>query len=177
MQKYHIIRRRGFVLIVPLLVILAMLFAGCGASGSGTSTGSGSESSPTPAPTTVKGYGTAYGCPSDAVVTPPAGQPNVTIKLTDSNTTINAHTGDVIEVHLPFGQLWSGPTMSPSNILQMQTPAGYALKSAKVCVWRFTAQSSGTEHLTFSAKAMCKPGELCPQYVLSVPFTIDCKIA
>ena len=175
MRKYRIIRRQSFILIVPLFVIVGFLFASCGANGSGTSTGSGSESSPTPAPTTVKGYGTAYGCPSDAVVTPPAGQPNVIVKLTDSNTVINAHTGDVIEVHLPFGQLWSGPTMSPSNILQLQTPSGYALKSAKVCVWRFTAQSSGTEHLTFSAKAMCKPGELCPQYVLSVPFTIVVK--
>ena len=174
MQKYHIIRRGGFVLILPLLVILAILFAGCGASGSGTSTGSGSASSPTPAPTTVKGYGSANGCPSDAVVTPPAGQPNVTIKLTDSNTTVNAHTGDVIEVHLPFGHQWSGPMTTPAN-LQLQTPSGYALKTAKVCVWRFTAQSSGTAHLTFSGKPMCKANELCPQYVLAASFAIDVK--
>lgn len=169
MQKYHIIRRSGFVLIVPPLLILAILFAGCG-----SSTGSGSASSPTPAPTTVKGYGTANGCPSDVVGTPPAGQPNVTIKLTDSNTTINAHTGDVIEVHLPFGHLWSGPVAMPSN-LQLQTPAGYALKTAKVCVWRFTAQSSGTAHLAFSGKPICKANELCPQYILAASFTIDVK--
>jgi hypothetical protein len=174
MQKYHIIRRRGFVLIVPLLAILAILFAGCGASGSGTSTGSGSESSPTPAPTTVKGYGSANGCPSDAVVTPPSGQPNVIVKLTDSNTVINAHTGDVIEVHLPFGHLWSGPATMPGN-LQLQTPSGYALKSAKVCVWRFTAQSAGTAHLSFAGKPMCKANELCPQYVLAASFTIAVK--
>ncbi|HLX39755.1 MAG TPA: hypothetical protein VKR42_04445 [Ktedonobacteraceae bacterium] len=172
MQKYHSIQRHEFILIVPLFIIAAVLFAGCGASGS--STGSGSASNPTPAPTTVKGYGTAYGCPSDAVVAPPAGQPDVIIKITDSNTTINAHTGDVIEVHLPFGQQWSGPTTT-SSILQLQTPSGYALKSAKVCVWRFTAQSSGTAHLAFAAKAMCKAGELCPQYILSVPFTIVVK--
>lgn len=172
MQKYHKIRRHGFILIVPLFVVLAILFAGCGASGS--STGSGSSSSPIPAPTTVKGYGSANGCPSDAVVTPPAGQPNVTIKLTDSTTVINAHTGDVIEVHLPFGHQWSGPAAVPGN-LQLQTPAGYALKSSNVCVWRFTARSSGTAHITFAGKPMCNAGELCPQYVLAASFTIDVK--
>ena len=174
MHNYHIIRRQWFVLVVPLAIIVAILFSGCGASGSGTSTGSGSSSNPTPAPTTVKGYGTTYGCPSDAVVNPPAGQPNVTIQLTDSNTTMNAHVGDVIEVHLPFGHMWSGPTAVPGN-LQMQTPSGYALKTAKVCVWRFTATTSGTAHLQYAGKPICKPGELCPQYVLAANFAIDVK--
>lgn len=172
MRNYYIIRRHSFILVLPFILILTFLFAACGASSTGT--GAGSASSPTPAPTTVKGYGTAYGCPSDAVVTPPAGQPNVTIKLTDSNTTINAHTGDVIEVHLPFGEQWSGPTAT-SSILQLQTPSGYAFKTGKVCVWRFIAQGTGTAKIAFSAKAICKKGELCPQYVLVVPFTIDVK--
>ncbi len=176
MRKYYIIRRHSFILVLPLVTILAFLFAACGASstGTGTSTGAGSASSPTPAPTSVKGYGTVYGCPSDAVVTPPAGQPNVTIKLTDTNTIVNAHTGDVIEVHLPFGQQWSGPASTP-GILQLQTPSGYALKTAKVCVWRFIAQGTGTAKIAFSAKAICKSGQLCPQYVMAVPFTIDVK--
>jgi hypothetical protein len=172
MRNYHIIRRHSFILVLPFMLILAFLCAACGSSSTGTSTGS--ASSPTPGPTSVKGYGTAYGCPSDAVVTPPAGQPNETIKLTDSNMMINAHTGDVIEVHLPFGEQWSGPTASP-GVLQLQTPSGYAFKTGKVCVWRFTAQSSGTAKISFSARAICKKGELCPQYVLVVPFTIDVK--
>jgi hypothetical protein len=170
MRNYYIIRRHSFILVLPFMLILAFLFAACGAS----STSTGSASSPTPAPTTVKGYGTAYGCPSDAVVTPPAGQPNVTIKMTDSNTTINAHSGDVIEVHLPFGERWSGPTEA-SSILQLQTPSGYAFKAGKVCVWRFIARDSGVAKISFSARAICKKGELCPQYVLLVPFTIDVK--
>ena len=177
MRKYYTIRRHSFILVLPLVTILAFLFAACGASSAGsgsTGTGAGAASSPTPAPTSVKGYGTAYGCPSDAVVPSPAGQPNVTIKLTDANTTVNAHTGDVIEVHLPFGQQWSGPASTPS-ILQLQTPSGYALKTAKVCVWRFIAQGTGTAKIAFSAKAICKSGQLCPQYVLAVPFTIDVK--
>lgn len=172
MRNYYIIQRHSFVLVLPFMLILAFLFAACGASSTGA--GTGSASSPTPAPTTVNGYGTAYGCPSDAVVTPPAGQPNVTIKMTDSNTTINAHIGDVIEVHLPFGEQWSSPTTT-SSILQLQTPSGYALKTGKVCVWRFIAQSSGIAKIAFSARAICKKGELCPQYVLLVPFTIDVK--
>ena len=174
--KYHLIRRHAFVLVVPLVAILAVLVAACGASDSGTSTGSGSSgsgSNPTPAPTSVKGYGTTYGCPSDVVVNSGA-QPNVVITLKDSNTTINAKTGDVIEVQLPFGQQWTGPATVP-GILQMQTPSGYAVKTAKVCVWRFNAQSSGTAQISFSGKAICKAGEMCPQYVMAVLFTIDIK--
>jgi hypothetical protein len=108
------------------------------------------------------------------VVNPPQNKPNVTVLLKNSNSTITAHNGDLIEVRLPFGQQWSGPTTSQGG-LQLQTPAGYALNSDKVCIWRFIAQGSGMTQLTFSAKAICQKGQLCPQYVLNVPFSIDVK--
>jgi hypothetical protein len=108
------------------------------------------------------------------VVNPPQNKPNVTVLLKNSNSTITAHNGDLIEVRLPFGQQWSGPTTSQGE-LQLQTPAGYALNSDKVCIWRFIAQGSGMTQLTFSAKAICQKGQLCPQYVLNVPFSIVVK--
>lgn len=144
-------------------LMLIFLLAACGASSS--STGSGSP------PTTVKGYGTAYGCPSDAVVSNPR-TPNVTINPSQSNTTVNAQVGNLIEIRLPFGSKWTGPTNSSGN-LQLLTPAGFANKSAQVCVWQFTAQSAGTTHLTFQKAALCKAGEMCAQYIMNLPFTID----
>jgi len=99
---------------------------------------------------------------------------NVVLKPSNSSTTVNAHQGDVIEIQLPFGQLWNGPTTS-QGVLQLQSPAGYASQTANSCVWRFTAQETGTTQLNFYGKAMCKKGQLCPQYVMSVPFTINVK--
>lgn len=172
LRNGHMIRRQSILFIVPIVLILAFLLAACGTnSGSGTSTGS-SGSTRVPAPTTAKS--TATGCPSNAVINPPPANPNVTIQLSNSNATIIAHNGDLIEVRLPFGQQWSIPTTS-GNVLQLQTPAGYAVSADKVCIWHFIAKSTGTATLSFSAKAICKAGQMCPLYIMRVPFTIDVK--
>ena len=168
----YIIRRRSFLFLVPLALVLAFVLAACGSNG-GTSTGAGPTSTPTSRPTTVS-VATPEGCPNNAAVNPPQNKPNVTVLLKNSNGTITAHNGDLIEVRLPFGEQWSGPTTSQGE-LQLQTPAGYALNSDKVCIWRFIAQGSGMTQLTFSAKAICQKGQLCPQYVLNVPFSINVK--
>jgi hypothetical protein len=90
------------------------------------------------------------------------------------NSTVTAHVADIIEVDLPFGQMWQGPASTPGN-LTLQQPAGYAQQASKVCVWQFTAQSSGTAQLTFTGRPICKKGEACPQYVMEIPFTIEIK--
>src|SRR2546421_11915181 len=168
----YITGRRSFLFLVPLALVLAFVLAACGSNG-GTSTGAGPTSTPTSRPTTVS-IATPGGCPNSTVVNPPQNKPNVTVQLKNSNSTITAHNGDLIEVRLPFGQQWSGPTTSQGE-LQLQTPAGYALNADKVCIWRFIAQGSGTTELTFSAKAICQKGQLCPQYILNVPFSINVK--
>jgi len=99
---------------------------------------------------------------------------NVVLKTSNSNKTVTAHQGDVIEIQLPFGQLWNGPTTS-QGVLQLQTPYGYASQTANSCIWRFTAQGTGTTQLNFYGRAMCKKGQMCPQYVVSVPFSIQVK--
>jgi len=170
----HIIRRQSFLFIVPLALILAFTFAACGSNG-GTTTGAGSTPTSTPAPIKTIGLtGTPQSCPNGTAVNPPQNKPNVTIQLTNRNSTIIAHNGDLIEVRLPFGQQWNGPTTS-QGVLQLQPPAGYALSTDKVCIWRFVAQGTGTTQLNFSARAICTKGQLCPQYILSVPFTVDVK--
>ena len=174
MHKLNIVRRKSLPLIVSLFIAVVFLLAACGKN-AGTGTGStGSTSSSTPPPTVVQGYGTANGCPSDTVVNTAPSKPDVTVKLTDTNTTINANVGNVIEFDLPFGRAWEGPTTS-SGVLSLQTPAGYAWSAGKVCVWRFTAQSTGTAHVNFPARALCKKGQFCPEYVMDIGFAIAVK--
>jgi len=155
---------KPFYLLVSLAALLILMLAACG----GTA---GIGSTPTPIPTSVQGYGTVHGCPSDAVVTSAPSTANVTIKLSDANAAVTARVGDVLEIQLPFGLRWTGPTISGGG-LRVQTPAGYASAALGMCIWRFKALSAGTTHLTFFAMAICQNGQFCPQYVLALPFTI-----
>jgi hypothetical protein len=162
--------RRSFGFVAAVSFLFLFLLTACGTNSSG---GTGSPA-PSNTPTTVSGYGTAYGCPSNAVVASTSTTANVIVKLSQTNVPITAHTGDVIEIQLPFGHKWSGPTTSQGQ-LELQTPSGYAAKANSVCVWRFVAKGAGTTALNFTGQALCKPGELCPQYIMDVPFTIDVK--
>jgi hypothetical protein len=169
MRTVQINGRRSMWLVISLATVLVFVLTACGAnSGSGTtSTGS------TPPPTSTSGVN-VHGCPSNAVISTTPTPANVVLKPSNSSTTINAHQGDVIEIQLPFGQVWNGPTTS-QGVLQLETPAGYAWGASNSCVWRFTAQGTGVTQLNFYGKAMCKKGALCPQYIMSVPFTINVK--
>ena len=168
MWSMHRASHKQLFLLVSLAMLLTFVLAACGG------TGSGIGSTPTPTPTTVQGYGTAHGCPSDAVVTPTPPTANVTVKLTDANATVTAHVGDVLEIQLPFGLRWTGPTLSGGG-LHVQTPAGYASTALGMCIWRLGAIGAGTTHLTFFARAICQKGQFCPHYVLAFPFTIVVK--
>lgn len=161
-----------------VLTIALLLLTSCGNSDSNAkSSGNGNSSAGTasqPAPTSVAGYGMAQGCPSDAVVTNVA-KANVTVLSSNANVpTVFAHTGDIVEIRFPFGQRWGGPP-AVSEGLTLQHPAGYALKSDKVCVWRFKAQKAGTHELHFSSRPICKPGMMCPMHIIDVPVTIVVK--
>lgn len=170
----RVIRRQSFSFIVPLVLFLVLLFtlAACGANGA-----TGAGSTPTSAPTT--GTPTApgkitNGCPNSAVATSPQKTPNVTLHVANGNSITTAHKGDLIEVQLPFGQQWAGPTAS-QGVLELQTPSGYASTTLKMCIWQFIAQGTGTSQLRFTGRAICGAGQLCPQYIQSVPFTVEVK--
>lgn len=164
---------------VALVVILTCILSACGFN-SGTSTASGGSSStptpvaPTPTVTTVAGYGTTQGCPSDSVVSN-ISKANVVATITGAmGQTVTAHTGDIIELHMPFGKRWSGPQTS-LNGLTLETPSGYALKADKSCVWRFDAKDAGTNTLSFTSRPMCQKGQMCPMYIVNVQVTINVK--
>jgi hypothetical protein len=167
MQAIHIIRRHSLFIVVPL-VLLVTILAACGTNG--TTGGNNPTSAPTTAPPAVNGDG----CPSNAVVNTAPAAANVMVKMSDANKTITVHNGDVIEIRLPYGQAWTGPTAS-QGALELQTPSGYALPTDKVCVWRFVAKGTGTTNITFYGRAICKKGAMCAQYILDVPITIDVK--
>ncbi len=171
MRTLHMSKRKSLLMVVSLVIALAFLLSACGATVGAGSGSSGSSSTPTATPGSTGS--TAEGCPSNVVVSSKP-TPNVTVNLKDMNSTVTAHVADIIEVDLPFSQMWTGPASVPSN-LTLQQPAGYAWQASKVCVWRFTAQNTGTAQLTFTGKAICKKGQACPQYIMQVPFTIDVK--
>ncbi|GHO86920.1 hypothetical protein [Dictyobacter formicarum] len=166
-----------------VMILLLVVLAACGNSDSNSSTGGKSTTTggapttanqPTPMPTSIPGYGTTQGCPSDVVISnAPKANQSVALK-SQTGTTVTTHKGDVIELRFPFGKKWTGPKSAPAQ-LEMQQPAGYALKSDKVCVWRFTARSAGTADLHFTSRALCKAGMMCPMYVLDVPVTVTVK--
>lgn len=170
----RVIRRQSLSFIVPLALLLALVstLAACGAN---TTTGAGSTptSAPTSGATTAPGKAT-NGCPTGTVATPPQKTPNVTLHMGNSNSTATAHTGDLIEVQLPFGHQWSGPTTS-QGALELQSPSGYASPTLKMCIWQFIAQGTGASQLNFTGRPICAKGQLCPQYILNVPFTIEVK--
>ena len=168
MWNMHNASQKSLFLLVSLATLLTFVLAAC------EGTGSGIGSAPTPTPTTVQGYGTTHGCPSDAVVTSTPPTANVTVKLTDANATVTAQVGDVLEIQLPFGLRWTGPTLSGGG-LHMQSPAGYASTALGMCIWRFSAIGVGMIDLTFFARAICQKGQFCPHYVLAFPFTIVVK--
>ena len=169
MRTVQIDRRKSLWLIISLVTALAFMLTACGTNSSSGSSSTGT----TPVPIATSTVN-SNGCPSNAVVGTTSSPANVVLKTSNSNTTVTAHQGDVIEIQLPFGQLWNGPTFS-QGVLQLQTPYGYASQTANSCIWRFTAQGTGTTQLNFYGRAMCKKGQMCPQYVISVPFSIHVK--
>jgi hypothetical protein len=169
----HIPQPLRQIAIIGIIGVLSLILSACGPNSSSSTTGApAAHATPTPTVIAVGGYGSIHGCPSNTVVSTAPKQANVTIQATDINTTVSAHVGDTIEVRLPFGQKWSGPSSTPTN-LEQQEPAGYAFTSDNVCIWRFVAQSAGTAHLDFYRQALCLKGEMCPMFIADEPFTIE----
>ena len=167
--------RRPFVLAGMLLLICVFVLAACGNNTTTGSPPSNGAATPTRTPTTTPGQASANGCPSRAVVTTAPAPAGVTLTSKNSNSTVSVNKGETIEIDLPFGHLWSGPSDLSQGLLTMQSPAGYESPSAKVCVWRFVATGTGTAHFSFVGRPICKKGQLCPMYVMAVPFTIEIK--
>jgi hypothetical protein len=170
MRSVQSLQRRTWFALGSVLVLLVFALAACGSNTSGGTTTTGAGSTPVATPPATA---STYGCPGIVMTTSPS-PAKIVLKQSDSNTTITAQVGDVVEIDLPFGQTWTGPTASQGE-LQLQGPAGYAVTASKMCVWRFTAQSAGTTQVEFYGKAICQKGQMCPLYIMRIPYTIVVK--
>ncbi len=169
MRTIHALWQHTALRIVLFVTIFALILAACGTRSGGN--GAGLHPSPIPTSGTVTGYGTAHGCPSDVVVSPAPPAADVTVQPKQGTTPITAHQGEVIEVQMPFGLVWEGPTTSQGP-LQLQSPYGYAWKPSDACIWRFLAQGTGTVELPFSGMAICQRNLHCVPSVTEASFTI-----
>jgi hypothetical protein len=162
---------KSFWFVSSLLLTLTLLLSACG--NAGTSTGS-SASSPTPQPTVSQTQATADGCPTKTTVgsLPPA---NVTLKSAQANATVSANPGDIIELDMAFGHNWQNPMVVPAGLLNIQSTAGSVSTTAKACIWRFTATGAGTVQINFTGRPICGMGQLCPAYIINIPFTVKIK--
>jgi hypothetical protein len=171
MGSTHVLWQKKFLYTVLIFAIFAFVLAACGTRSSGTGTGSTTTSSSIPTSGTVPGYGTTYGCPSDVVVRTAPAMPDVTVGPRYGSPVINAHRGDVVEIQMPFGVLWNGPTTS-QGVLKLLSPSGYVWKLSNACIWRFVAMDTGTVVLDFSGRDICKKVTLCVPSVVDATFTI-----
>nr|HET6902376.1 hypothetical protein [Ktedonobacteraceae bacterium] len=171
MFSIHVLWQKKFLQSGLLVVAFAFVLAACGTRSSSTATGSTPTSSSIRTSGTVLGYGKTYGCPSDVVVSTAPVAPDVTVEPKQGRTVINAHRGDVIEIRMPFGVAWRGPTTS-QGILQLQQPSGYVWKPSNACIWGFVAKGTGTVALDFFGSVICKKVPLCVPSVEVAAFTI-----
>ena len=165
MRSVQSVQRRTWFALASFLVLLVFALTACGSNTGGSTTNPGSSSITAATPTV-----SVYGCPGAVMTTAPS-PAKIVLKQSDSNTTITAQVGDVVEIDLPFGQAWTGPTTSQGQ-LQLQGSAGYAVTASKMCVWRFTAQSTGTTQVEFYGRAICQKSQVCPLYIMRIPYTI-----
>lgn len=153
------------------LVLLLIILVACGTN---SSTSTGSPSAPAPTATATHSLAnTSTGCPNSANIAAQPAASNVVLKISDENKTTTVKKGDTVEVDLPFGRNWSGPTNQSQGPLAMQDPSGYASPVAQVCVWHFAAMSTGTTQLVFTGRPICQKNALCPLYIMAVSFPIE----
>lgn len=168
--------QKKWISIVFFLTIGALILTACGTNstttGSNPATGTVSTPSPTPTIQTVRGYGAAYGCPSDAVISAAPAVANIIVRPGQAHTTFSIQQGNVVEVQMPFGIAWRGPAVSGEG-LQLQSPAGYAWKPSNACIWRYVAKSAGTVKFTFSGMVLCKQNLHCALAEVLDEFTIN----
>jgi hypothetical protein len=161
--------RRSLLSIGGFLLMLVFVLAACGTN---TTVGSGSQTGKTPTPTATH-QASAGGCPGGT--TSNAAQIPANVVLTKKNTgkTVNISKGQVVEVRLEQGLNWSGPAKLDSSVLELQGTAGSVSASDHTCVWRFLAVGAGKTQLSFTGRPICKKGQMCPMYIMAVPFTIE----
>ena len=168
--------QKKWMFFVCCLLTGAFILTACGINstntGSSRTTSTASTPSPTPTVQTVKGYGTAYGCPGDAVVSSVPASASVIVRPGQGHTTFSTRPDTVVEVQMPFGIAWHNPAVTGEG-LQPQSPSGYVSKTNNACIWHYLAKDTGTVKLTFFGSVLCKPNLHCALAEVIDEFTIQ----
>lgn len=178
-------RYRVMGLVGPLTLALGLLVAGCGVttanggesasrtpSATISATATASPAPPSvPTPTrTGAGGASAVACP-DSSDSP--GNPSLILTPTTPNRAGSAHVGDMVQVRLPTSSKWSYGQAQSSGALSPTQPSGVLIHSLNSCVWSFKAIADGTQTLSFTGQAICKPGQPCADYRIAMTFSVS----
>lgn len=122
---------------------------------------------PTASPTSIPP--TVFPSASPIPTLQPTGQPPragvITLGPDNNGQTITINKTNVIDVKLDSG--WSRPESSNLSVLVPFGADGLSSSEA-----RFHAVTFGTTTITSSYKPICKPHQMCPQYILEYHVTV-----
>lgn len=113
---------------------------------------------------TLSGTDTLTGCPAPTQTVRWPSAPAAIITTPFSSNPVTIHTGQTLEVSLPFGHVWQIQADQGQSVLALDTPAGYGDGGASRCIWHFTAHQAGHVVLAFTMKALCPAHTACPLY-------------
>jgi hypothetical protein len=170
MKRWSLQRSLGRIWMRPTLVlagVLLLALAAC-ASGGEASTGGGT---PTPIDGTPTPPLTTGGCPNPTAIPKPGQAANLVLTMRNANQTTAISQGQTLEIRLPDTTRWI-LTGFTSGLLVLQQPAGFVDAATHTCVWRFLAQAPGSAVVSFNGRPICKPGQMCPQYILALRFAL-----
>jgi len=157
-------RAIGLLLCGACLLLLTTCTPGAG---SGSSPGANSPP-PSPQPTTPS---SASSCPNPTAMPGFARPAKVVLTLAEANRPHTIADGQILEIRLPDTMSWSLVSFTPGP-LQLEQPAGFTDLATHTCVWRFQAVARGTTTLSYNGRPICKPGQMCPMFIMAARFPI-----
>ncbi len=119
---------------------------------------------------------TSVACPAPSASSPWSQPADVTRTFADQNQVTTLNVGQTVEFDFDATYKWQiGET--PTNILQMLTPAGYFDPAHNECIWRFKATAAGDGVIGFERRLICEKGKLCTDLVLYPRYSIHVDAA
>ena len=168
-------RRSASLPLMPVLILAAMLFAGCVQVTRSGNAGQTQTQSAIPSPSTGDGV-VVNGCPSKQLpVDRGVFHPDVTVTYSlDQGVAqpVALTHGQVLEIHLNPDVQWDLTITDTDHALQGSTPAGWYDTSANACAWRFAANTAGAAHLAFKGPVLCPPNIHCTAVLEQAAFDV-----
>jgi len=111
------------------------------------------------------------GCPSTSANVNWQKAATTFIHIDGANSIKTIHVGDIVEVALPAGYVWSLLTAENMYFQQIE-PGGAYESSQNVCVWHFSTLAPGNTILYFGRHILCQPGKICSDLGIRYAFAV-----